>query len=133
MNKRLDERFRGAVAGLVKTMWTLSILLGLLVVIPLFLWFALARPATLVDSLLATFLCLSFGWVLVSMALCFRTLGKLGLDGQGRLRLFSGPRPSDPDELRAWRLGWQFMYAVLAVLLCMIAMPLLGHWTIKGF
>jgi hypothetical protein len=133
MNKRLDERFQSAVAGLVKATWALSILLGLLVVIPLFLWFAWARPTTLVDSVLVTLFCLSFGWVFVSMALCFRSLRKLGLDGQGRLRLFSGPRPSDPDELRAWRLGWQFMYAVLAVLLCIIAMPLLGHWTLKGF
>jgi hypothetical protein len=127
MNKRLDERFQGAVAGLVKATWTLSILLGLLVVIPLFLWFAWARPTTLVDSVLVTLFCLSFGWVFVSMALCFRSLRKLGLDGQGRLRLFSGPRPSDPDELRAWQLGWHFMSAVLAVILCIIAMPI-GWW-----
>jgi hypothetical protein len=130
MNKRLDQRFRGAVAGLVNTTWTLAILLGLLVVIPLLLWFAWARPTTLVDSLLVTLFCLSFGWVFVSMALCFRSLGKLGLDGQGRLRLFSGPRPSDADELRAWRLGWHFMSAVLAVILCMIAMPI--AWWLSG-
>jgi hypothetical protein len=123
LNKRLNETFQGAVAVLVKATWALSILLGLLVVIPLFLWLAWARPTTLIDSVFVTLFCLSFGWVFVSMALCFRSLRKLGLDGQGRLRLFSGPRPSDPDELRAWRLGWQFLYAVLAVLLCMIAIP----------
>jgi hypothetical protein len=58
------------------------------------------------------------------MALCFRSLRKLGLNGQDRLRLFSGPRPDDPDELRAWQLGWHFMYAVVAVMVCMIAIPI---------
>lgn len=123
MAKRLDERYQDAVAGLVRTTSALSILLGLLVVIPLTLWFAWARHTTLVNPILVTLFCLSFGWGLVSMTLCFRSLKKLGLDGQGRLRLFSGPRPDDPGELRAWQLGWHFMYAVLAVLLCMIAIP----------
>jgi len=123
MDRRLNERFQGAVAGLVNTTSALSILLGLLVVIPLTLWFAWARHTTVLNPILVTLFCLSFGWGLVSMALCFRSLRKLGLDGQGRFRLFSGPRPADPDELRAWQLGWHFMYAVLAVMVCMIAIP----------
>lgn len=123
MDRRLNERFQGAVGGLVNTTSALSILLGLLVVIPLTLWFAWARHTTVLNPILVTLFCLSFGWGLVSMALCFRSLRKLGLDGQGRLRLFSGPRPADPDELRAWQLGWHFMYAVLAVMVCMIAIP----------
>jgi hypothetical protein len=40
MNKQPYERFQGAVAGLVEAWSALSILLGLLVVIPLFLWSA---------------------------------------------------------------------------------------------
>ncbi len=124
MGTRLYERIQGAVAGLVKTTSALSILLGLLVVIPLTLWFAWARHTTLLNPILVTLFCLSFGWGLVSTALCFRNLRKLGLDGQGRLRLFSGPRPDDPDELRAWQSGWHFMYAVLAVMVCIIAIPI---------
>lgn len=127
MDRRLDERFQGAVAGLVKTTSALSILLGLLVVIPLTLLFAWARHTAALNSILVTLFCLSFGWGLVSMALCFRSLRKLGLDGQGRLRLFRGPRPDDPDELRAWQLGWHFMYAVLAIMVCIIAIPI-GFW-----
>ena len=124
MSKRLSERFQGIMAGLVNAMSAFSILLGLLVVIPLSLWYAWVRPTALVDSLLATLSCLSFGWALVSAALCFRSLRKLGLDGQAGLRLFSGPRPDDRDELRAWQFGWQFMCAILAVLLCIIALPI---------
>jgi hypothetical protein len=31
--------------------------------------------------------------------------------------------PDDADELRAWRSGWQFICAVLAVMLSMVAIP----------
>jgi len=58
-----------------------------------------------------------------------RNLRKLGLDAEGRTKLFSGPRPNDPDELRAWQWAWQFMYAFLAVLLCIIAIPVTSWLT----
>jgi len=88
MNKRLYERFQGAVAGLVEASSALSILLGLLVVIPLFLWFAWAHYTTIVNAVLVALFCLSFAWGLVSMLLCFRSLGKLGLDGEGQVAPF---------------------------------------------
>lgn len=100
-----------------------SVLLGLLVVIPLTLWFAWKDHTTLINPFLVTLFCLSFGWGLLSMALLFRSLKKLGLNGEERLRLFSGPRPDDPDELRVWQLGWHFMFAVLAVILRMLSIP----------
>ena len=81
---------------------------------------------TIINSFLVSLFCVSFAWGWVSMALCFRSLRKLGLDGKARLRLFSGPRPNDPDEYHAWQLGWHFMCAVLAMILCMIAIPLCG-------
>lgn len=59
------------------------------------------------------------GWI--AMVQCYRSLRQLGLDGEGRMRLFSGPRPDDQGELRAWKWGWHFMYAFLAVLISMIA------------
>lgn len=123
MAKRLGEWFEVIAGGLVTTWTAVSILVGLLVVIPLTLWFAWARHTTLVMPFLLTLFCLSFGWVQVSLALLFRSVKKLGLDGAGRTRLFSGPRPDDPDELRAWQLAWQFMYAILAVILCIILIP----------
>ncbi|PYU29602.1 MAG: hypothetical protein DMG31_16875 [Acidobacteria bacterium] len=126
MDKRLQKVFEGVWASLFKATTGFAILLAFLVVIPFTLWFAWAQHTTLVNPILVTLFCLSFAWVFVSMVLCYRRLRKLGLDGEGRMRLFSGPRPSDPDELRAWQLGWHFMYAVLAALLCMISIPLVS-------
>ena len=128
---RLSDRFRAAIAGLGNATWLLAALLGLLVVIPLFLWSAWARREEILNSILVTLFCISFGWSFLSLILCFRTLKKLGFDGEDNLRLFSGPRPEDPDELRAWRFGWQFMYAILAVILSMIAIPLSSWLTGK--
>lgn len=124
MHKRLSERYQSSVEDLLKAMSAFSILLGLLVVIPLSLWYGWAHPTTFVTPILDTLSCLSFGWALVSAALWFRSLRKLGLDGQAGLRLYSGARPEDRDELRAWQLGWHFMCAILAVLLCIVALPI---------
>jgi hypothetical protein len=41
-----------------------------------------------------------------------------------RMRVFSGSRPEDPDELFAWKWAWQFLYAVVATVLSMIAIPI---------
>jgi hypothetical protein len=101
----------------------LTVSVALLVVIPLSLWFAWVHAFSLVNSILVTLFCVSFAWGNISLVLFFRSLRKLGLDGEGRMRLLSGPRPTDPDELHPWLLGWHFMFAVLAVLLSMIAIP----------
>ena len=85
---------------------------------------------SLLNSMLDTLFCLSLGWTFVSLFLCFRNWKKLGISGEGRLRLYSGPAPSDPDELRAWRLGWHFMFGILATMLCMIAIPIV--WWLSG-
>ena len=37
------------------------------------------------------------------------------------MRLFPGPRPSDPVEIRAWIWKWNFFGAALLVLLCGLA------------
>lgn len=121
--KQRSNWLRLVLKGLVGTLGGFSILLGLLVVIPLTLWFAWKNHTSPVNSILVTLFCLSFGWALLSLALFLRGFKELGLDGEERLRLFSGPRPSDPDELCAWQLGWNFMIAVLAVILCMFAIP----------
>jgi len=123
MENQLKKRLEGLLEKLGRATTGLAILLAFVVVIPLTLWSAWTHRNPLVNQILLTFFCVSFGWLFVSMLLCYRTLRRLGLDGQGRLRLFSGPRPDDQEELRAWQLGWHFMYAVLAVLFCIIALP----------
>ena len=102
-----------------------------LLVISLTLWFAWVHRSSVAESVVQTFFCLSFAWVWIAMLQCYRSLRQLGLDGEGRMRLFSGPRPEDRDELRAWKWGWHFMYAVLAVILSMIAIPVTAWLTGK--
>lgn len=123
IDNKLEKRFERVSAILAKSTTGLAILLAFLIVIPLTLWSAWAHRNPLVDQILLTLFCVSFAWLFVSMLLCYRRLRKLGLDGQGRLRLFSGARPDNPDELSAWLLGWHFVYAVIAVLLSIIALP----------
>lgn len=124
MANRIEKGLETVLQNLAKAVTGLAILMAFLIVIPLTLWFAWAHYESLVNAILVTLFCVSFAWCWVSLILCYRRLLKLGLDGEGRLRLFSGPRPDDPDELLAWQSGWHFMYAVLAVLLCMIAIPM---------
>ena len=123
MEKQFAGKFQHGLGFVVKATTGLTILSGFFVVIPLTLWFAWASHSAIANSITVSLFCLSFAWVLVSLLQLNRGLRKLGLGPEGRTQLFSGPRPDDPVELRAWRWGWQFMYAVLAVLLCMVAIP----------
>jgi hypothetical protein len=123
VDKQAVGKLQHSLGIIVKGTTGLTILLGLGLVIPLTLWFTWVRRSAIANSIAVSLFCLSFAWLLMSLFQLNRTLGKLGLGPEGRTRLFSGPRPDDPDELRAWRCGWQFLYAVLAVLLCMIAIP----------
>jgi hypothetical protein len=105
-------------------MTRLTALMAFLIVIPLTLWFAWVGHSAIAYSIAQSLFCLSFAWLVISLLQLQRNLRKLGLGPEGRTRLFSmKSRPDDPDEFRAWRWGWQFMYAVIAVLLCMIAIP----------
>jgi uncharacterized membrane protein (DUF106 family) len=130
MDEQSKNTFEAVMANFVEVVSGLSMLLAFVVVIPLFLWFAWAHKTSNVNSILTTLFCLAFAWVFVSMSQCFRSLRKLGLSPRARMRLFSGFRPDDPDELRAWQWGWHFMYAVIAVLLCMLAIP--AAWWLTG-
>lgn len=129
MDKQSVGKFQYSLGIIVKGTTALTILLGFGVVIPLTLWFAWIQRSTIADFIAVSLFCLSFAWLLMSLFQLNRTLRKLGLGPEGRTRLFSGPRPDDPDELRAWRCGWQFLYAVLAVLLCMLAVPVAAWLT----
>ncbi len=124
MDKQSAGKFHYVLGIFGRAATGLTILLGFLVVIPLTLWFAWIGHSGIAYSIAQSVFCLSFAWGLISLFQLQRSLRKLGLGPEGRTRLFSmRSRPDDPDEFRAWRWGWQFMYSVLAVLLCMIAMP----------
>jgi hypothetical protein len=127
MDKQSYPKFHYVLGIFGRAVIGLNILVGFLVVIPLTLWFAWAGHSPIAYSIAQSVFCLSFAWGLISLLQLNRSLGKLGLGPEGRTRLFSmKSRPDDPDELRAWRCEWQFMYAVLAVLLCMIAIPVVS-------
>jgi len=130
MNSQPQGQFQIVVTALIKVWYALGALMALLV-ISLTLWFAWVHRSSVAESVVQTFFCLSFAWVWIAMLQCYRSLRQLGLDGEGRMRLFSGPRPEDRDELRAWKWGWHFMYAVLAVILSMIAIPVTAWLTGK--
>src|SRR6267154_68719 len=130
MNRQANGQFQIVIGTLLKTWYALAFLMALLV-ISLTLWFAWVHRSTVAESVVQTLFCLSFAWVWVAMLQCYRSLRQLGLDPEGRMRLFSGPRPDDLGELRPWQWGWQFMYAVLAVLSSMIAFPVMAWLTGK--
>jgi hypothetical protein len=123
MEKRAAEKSQHSLAVVGRAINRLTVVVGFFIVIPLTLWFAWVGHSSIAYSIAQSLFCLSFGWLLISLLQLQRNLRKLGLGPEGRTRLFSGQRPDDPDELRAWQLGWQFMFAVLAVLVCMIAIP----------
>lgn len=101
------------------------------VIIPFMLWSAWAHRSTVGESLVQIVLCLSFTWAIVAMLQAQHNLRKLGLSSSDRMRLFSGSRPTDPDELRAWKWAWQFMYAVITGLILMIEIPVTAWFTGK--
>ncbi len=85
--------------------------------------FACAHREAIAFAILDTLIYSTWVYGFVSMLLFWRGLRKLGLSGEGRLALCSGPRPNDPDELRAWLWDWQWLYSALAFLVCLILMP----------
>jgi len=122
MNKHPAGHFETVMERFVSAFSGLAFLMGVLLVIPLTLWLAWAHRSTVAESVVQTLFCLSFAWALVSMLQAQRGLRRLS--SFERMRIFSGPRPEDPDELYAWKWAWQFLYAVVAGLLSMIAIPI---------
>jgi len=124
MDKRLEGKFETALGFIVRGGTWVFAVWALVVVVPLTLWAGWTGHPGMADLILQLLCVLSFTWGVVALLQLQRSLGKLGLGTEGRTRLFAmKSRPDNPDEFRAWRWGWQFMYAVLAGLLCMIAMP----------
>ena len=102
--------------------WVVA-LFGFLVSIPLFLWFVWDDSSTFMFKMAMTVFCLSWGWTMVSLLQMFRIWRELGLTGGGRLQILSGPRPNEPDALRVWKSAWRFVFAFIATILSMVAIP----------
>jgi hypothetical protein len=98
--------------------------LALLILVPLTLWFVWRDSSPLIFRVTETVFCLSWVWAVVSLLQMFRVWREVGLTPVERLHVLSAPRPNDPDELRVWKSAWQFMIAVIAAILFLIAIPL---------
>src|SRR5260370_2421198 len=121
MDKRLEGKLQSALAFIVRGGPWVFVVWVFVVVVPLKLWAGWAAHPGIADLILQLLCVLSFTWGVVALLQLQRSLRKLGLGPEDTTRVFSSQRPSDPDELRAWQWGWQFMFAVLTVLLCIVA------------
>jgi len=122
MNGMHDGQFQRDIEKLIGAFWMLAFLFAL-VTVSLTLWWSWTHHATLLESAVQAFFCLAFIWIWVTIFQCYRALRQLGLSPEGRKQLFSGPRPDDLDELRAWLWFRRFLLAVLTLLLLMFAIP----------
>jgi hypothetical protein len=124
VEKQSSGQSQTGVGKFGRVFWTLAFA-WLLLPVSLTVWFIWEHRLNLAETVVQTSFYVAFTWGVVSTFQCYRTLQLLGLSGEGRKQLFSGPRPDDPDEQRAWEWGRQFLLAFIAVLLCMLAIPFL--------
>jgi len=124
MNGMHDGQFQPGIEKLFSFFGVLAFLFSLLP-ISLTWWWIWTHHANLAESAVQVLFCMAFIAVWASMFQCYRALRKLGLSPEGRKQLFSGPRPNDPDKLRAWLWFRRFLLAVLTVLLFLFAIPFL--------
>ena len=124
MERQADRQFQRYIEAFARGSSGLTALAAFLIVIPFTLWFAWRHASTFAYPIAMTLFCIAFAWAAVSMVLMQRGLRKLGASPSDRMRVFSGPQPDNPDELYAWKWAWQFLYAIIAVMLCMIAIPI---------
>jgi hypothetical protein len=121
MNVHTETRFDRAMWTFAR-IWAYLVALTGLVVIPIDLWLAWARRSAVAESIIGTLVHVFWGWALVSLLQFYRALRTL--DPSERMAAFSSLQPVLPGQLAARRWGWQFAYAVIAVLLTMAAAPL---------
>jgi hypothetical protein len=124
MERQPDGQFQRVTEALVRGWSVLIALVAFVILIPLTLWFTWRRASTFALQIADTLFCVAFAWGMVSTLRMLCGLRKLGLSPSNRMRIFSGPRPDDPAELHAWKWAWQFLYAIIAVGLCMISIPI---------
>ena len=118
-------QFQTDIEKVFSFLWVLAALFSLVPIL-LTLWWIWTHHTNLAESAVQAFLCVAFIWGWVSMFQLYRALRQLGLSPEGRKQLFSGPRPNDADELRAWLWFRQFLLEVIALLLFIFAIPFLS-------
>ncbi|HTW24184.1 MAG TPA: hypothetical protein VMD78_11320 [Candidatus Baltobacteraceae bacterium] len=134
MTNRVQREFERAANRLAEIWSYVVAVVAFVLIIPLSLWFAWSRHPNGVEvmySVAETISCVSWGFTFVSMLQLNRSLRRLGLSGTDAKSLFSGSRPANSDELTAWKWGWRFMYGIIAVLVCMMALPAISWFTGK--
>jgi hypothetical protein len=100
----------------------LVVLLAFVAVLLSVVWIVKAQHATIPEGLGMTLFCLPLGWAYLSMWSVFRRCRKLGWTRSNYTQFLSDPRSNDADELFIWRWTWQLCYAVLAVVLSVLAL-----------
>src|SRR5271169_6247009 len=123
-NKTPGGEFQSAISALVRVVSVLAGLMAFLIVIPLTLRLAWKNPSSFANAIVTTLFCISFGWGNVSTIMRQRAIRKLGLSSISVKNIISSPRPDDPDELNVWIWMRRTLFAFIAVILCMIAIPL---------
>jgi hypothetical protein len=119
-----NKNARGPIRILATAPWGLTVLLGYVAVLCSVVWFARVHYTTIPDAVFLTLICLSFAWTFLSIWQLQRGGRKLGWNRSNRTnyaQLLSGPPPDDPDLLFLWRWTLQLCYAVLAGVLCILA------------
>lgn len=99
----------------------LGVLVGFVVVLLCVVLLARAHHATIPNDVALTLICFAFGWVYLALWKVHRGCRRLGWDRSHYTQLLSGSRPDDPDELLIWWWTLQLLNAILAVVLCVLA------------
>lgn len=121
MDREPIKKIAGAAGTLANARSGLPVLTGFIVVLCSVVWFARAHDAAMPAAAVLSLICFSFGWTFLSICQVLRGGRKLGGNRSNYTQLLSGSPPDDPDMLFVWRWTLQCCYAILAVVLCVIA------------
>ncbi len=121
MDQDTNKNASRSTAILARDPWGLAVLLGFVAILLAVVWFARTHHATIPAALVITLVCISFGWASLAMWQVHRGCRKLGWDRSHYTQLLAGLRPDDPNALFIWFWTLQLCYAILAVVLCMLA------------
>jgi hypothetical protein len=100
----------------------LTVLVGYVVVLLFIVWMARAHRMEIPDAVVLAVICFSFGWVYLALWKLDRGRRRLGWNRSNMTKLLTGLRPDDPDELFIWQWTLQLCFAIVSVVLCVVAL-----------
>jgi protein-S-isoprenylcysteine O-methyltransferase Ste14 len=100
----------------------LTVLIGYVVVLLFTVWLARAHRIEIPDAAVLAMICFSFGWVYLALWKLDRGRRRLGWNRSNMTKLLTGSRPDDPDELFIWQWTLQLCFAIVSVVLCVVAL-----------